>query len=132
MRMDKTTFENCLTAYGSKPENWPARIRVAMQDHISAHAPARAMVSREAALDEMLDADLPDAPPALIGRLISDMQTTLQNTVTAHFNWQRFGLAMAACLVAGVLSAPMIIEFIGAEPDLLAGLQLAGDDFLLN
>lgn len=136
--MDKQTFTRLIETYGSRQENWPETERPAMVALAAADAEARAALAREAALDGWLDDRLPDLSAPLHDRLMAD--------ISAHFaaaapkaeapapsvRWLPSALAMAACLLAGVFSAPPLIEFMSFDSDLLAALQLAGDDLLLN
>ena len=139
--LSASEFSAALAAYGSQPQHWPTDKRAAMHAFIAAHnSPAlAAMVSREAALDAFLAARLPTPSPALTQRLHDDMRSALDNMEdnavakkpAIVLRWSQFGLAMAACLLAGVFSAPLIFEFIGLESGLLNNLQFAGGEFLL-
>ena len=130
-KLSKAAFSELIATYGSKPHHWPADKRAAMQNYMAQNETPE--LSREAALDALLDARMDTPPPALIGRLIgtmNDVLTKKPDSGAPPLRWMQFGLMMAACLVAGVFSAPLIIEFIGVETDPLNNLRIA-DAFLL-
>ena len=149
MDMDEKTFQELVTAYGGDARRWPDDRRAAMQAFQDAHPQARAIVSCAAALDDWLEARLPDASADLHARISADMSKALAatepvpirtttpmvqgETPYARIRQTAFALgAMAACLTVGIVNAPMLIDFIFGAPDPLTMLTMVGDEMLFE
>ena len=85
MDMDEKTFQELVTAYGGDARRWPDDRRAAMQAFQDAHPQARAIVSCAAALDDWLEARLPDASADLHARISADMSKALAATDQCQF-----------------------------------------------
>jgi len=149
MDMDEQIFQELVTAYGGDARRWPDDKRAAMQAWQDSSAQARAIVSCAGALDDWLDARLPEAPTHLRDRITADMTQRLAATdstiATASSALPQSGArhdrvqqtvytltAMAACLAIGIVNAPMLIDFIFGVPDPLTTLTMVGDEILMN
>ena len=149
MDMDEKSFQLLVATYGGDARRWPEDKRAAMQAFQDTHAQARAIVSSAAALDDWLQARLPDAPNHVQARISADMREKLAATQAAparklaampqmrsaypRLRQAGFALgAMAACLTLGIVNAPIIIEFILGAPDPMTMLTMVGDEMLLN
>lgn len=156
--MTYETFENLLTAYGGVPTRWPEAERDAMLHFAQTDAKAKALLAREAQLDNWLDAALPEPDNALHQALLDTMDAALKAQAPAreapHNTGQTadgkltelamhrgaaasarraYGLAiaaMAACFALGFIAAPIIFDTMTSDGDLLASLEIISDTFL--
>lgn len=147
-------FENHVAAYGAKTALWPEQHRSAMQDLAGSNTDAAAILARAARLDAWLD-DIPEAvshhpSDELHNRIIADMETALAGRASDTGEAGKAGeivsfptpaapplraiwvgaTALAACLIGGIIMAPLLVESVTGSADLLASLDIISDAFL--
>lgn len=145
--MDKQRFTQLVSTYGSNPTHWGEAHRADMLAFMRINPEARAVISHEEALDNLLAARLPDAPTHLQTIILNEMEAALNGTASqqkksALFSknsfWQELflpqkismGLGLASICLAGVFSAPMIADILN-PPDMFAIIEVATADILL-
>lgn len=145
-KMTFTKFETVLTAYGARAEAWPDELRDAMLGYIETDTQAKALLAREAQLDNFLSDRLPEPRRALQEAVLRDMHTALDprnQTTDALMGYpvglspmparRAYGLAitaLAACFAFGFIAAPIMFDNLTADADLLASLEIISDTFL--
>lgn len=131
-------FEEKLAAYGAKPAHWPPVHKDAMQECAASHDEAAALLARAARLDDFLDARLRAPSEALQARVLDDMERALDAEIIAllppaQFSKRSFlagATALAACFVGGIIMAPLLVDNLIGNADLLASLDIISDAFL--
>ena len=146
-KMTFAKFETVLTAYGARPQVWPDNQRDAMLGYIETDPQAKALLAREAQLDNFLADRLPEPSRNLQEAVLRDMHTALdtQNQTTndtlmvypvgmsAMPTRRAYGLAvtaLAACFAFGFIAAPITLDLLTGGADLTASLDIISDVFL--
>lgn len=146
-KMTFTKFETVLTAYGARAEAWPDELRDAMLGYIETDPQAKALLAREAQLDNFLAERLPEPSRSLRETVLRDMQTALDarnqmasdapmvypvglSPIPARRVYGLAVTALAACFAFGFIAAPIIFDNLTADADLLATLEIISDTFL--
>lgn len=112
-------FERLVGAYGSKPENWPHEhhdFALALLDN---SAEARALLGREARLDDLLDSQSETDMRQLAAKMVNDITRLPQEQaarVTDFASYSKYdaklavatGLFMVLSLTAGIFGTPYL------------------------
>jgi hypothetical protein len=131
-------FEEMLAAYGAKPAHWPPAHNEAMEKCAASQAEAAALMARAARLDDFLDAQSHAPSDALQSRILRDMERAMDAEIIAlsppvHLSSRAFlagATAMAACFIGGIIMAPLLVDSLIGNADLLASLDIFSDAFL--
>ena len=138
-RMTLARLRAVIDAYGTRTAHWPAAERAAAMALLAASAEARALVTKAAPLDELLDTVPAIAPtPALRAAILAAAPRAAKRRgdgwralIGELGGWRLAGAVLAASLVLGIVSGGWLSlgqTTEASSPDLLQLAQL--DDSL--
>lgn len=144
--MNWRKFERVLQIYGADAERWPNAERADMLALVEADPQARAILTREAALDNLLNLSEPPVPDALEARIRNDMIALLGTIRTLDASAPAFAppsdlapvretagafvFALAACLTLGIITTPDFLGLVFGNDEMLLALDIVGNEFL--
>ena len=139
--MNRQDFESIVETYGADARNWPEAQRASITQLLAADPQARSILGREAALDAWLTTLEPPVSETLEARIQNDMLAAGDapvHALNAPAPAMRplrdiagsFAVALAACLMIGVIMAPDILNSFFAGDEMVLALDLVGNEFL--